>query len=332
MLACIVGLGSVLTPAMAHDGRPLSVEIIAQSGHFYVARMRVPPSVPIANIPKLIWPADCIVLSDDATELASEGRETISTSCRDSLQGQQIRVAYPVFNPALPTVFQFHAAGSADIIRVLPPEQAGWRVPRAAGWREVAGGYLRLGIRHICTGIDHLLFIAGLVALAGSMRRVLVAVTGFTVAHSITLSLSTLHLVVLPEPPVEAAIALSILFVAREIARPGAETVAQRFPVAVSASFGLLHGFGFAAALREAGLPAMQLAVGLAFFNLGVEIGQIAFIAGLITVLHLLRVALRRGEFTLGALRDRSRELYGYVLGIPAAFWFLERLAAFAAR
>src|SRR5262249_35013809 len=154
---------------------------------------------------------------------------------------------------------------------------------------EVAIGYLKLGVEHIWQGIDHLLFVTGVLVLARTRRRVVLAITGFTLAHSLTLCASVLGLVRLPVPPVEAAIALSILFLAREIARPDPYGIAHRFPIAVSSIFGLLHGFGFAAALREVGLPPRELALGLLSFNLGVEIGQLAFIAVMVAILFALR-------------------------------------------
>jgi hypothetical protein len=131
---------------------------------------------------------------------------------------------------------------------------------------------------------------------------------------------------------VEAAIALSILFLAREIARPCPDGLARRYPIAVSSSFGLLHGFGFAAALREVGLPRGELATGLFCFNLGVEIGQVVFIAAVVAVVLLVRKAMQARAWAAPALlQGRLATLSGYGLGVPAAFWFLQRLAAFAA-
>jgi hypothetical protein len=241
-------------------------------------------------------------------------------------------VRYPIYNPALATLFRLIGQDGETTTKVLPPDQPSWQVPRKPSLAEVASGYLRLGIEHIWTGVDHLLFVAGLLILAGSLRRVLYAVTGFTLAHSITLSLSALDIVRPPGPPVEAAIALSILFLAREIASPTPGGVAGRFPVLVSSSFGLLHGFGFAAALREAGLPKGELVTGLLCFNLGVEIGQIAFIAGLL----VLWWAVRRGAALVGPQVGlhgppvRLATLAGYALGVPAAFWFIQRAVLLA--
>jgi hydrogenase/urease accessory protein HupE len=331
LLACIIALVGFVLPAAAHDARPLSVNITEQSDNLYIAHIRVPPTVPVQDRVTVTWPADCNVVSDDAKALATEGWETTTISCKKGLEGQQIKVSYLVYNPSLPTLFRLNEIGGKVITRVLPPDQPVWTVPKSPGWLDVAAGYLRLGIRHIWTGIDHLLFVTGLLILAGTTRRVLFAITGFTIAHSITLSLSALNLVVLPEPPVEAAIALSILFLAREIARPYPDSLAGRYPIFVSSSFGLLHGFGFAAALREVGLPTKELAVGLLCFNCGVEIGQITFIIGILAIAFVVRKAVSLGGLKNlpAALEGRWGLLGGYGLGIPAAFWFIQRLAAF---
>jgi len=211
--------------------------------------------------------------------------------------------------------------------QVLPPEAAAWSIPRESTWMRVALSYLELGIRHIWTGFDHLLFVTGLLVLAGTLRRVILAITGFTLAHSVTLSLSALGLVRLPSAPVEAAIALSILFLAWEIARPLPQSLARRYPLLVSCAFGLLHGFGFAAALREVGLPTDELAVALLCFNLGVEVGQIVFI---VAVLALLVPAARAaGRISgLAGWQARPEIVWGYALGVPATFWFFQRLGA----
>lgn len=325
VLAGLAGTGE----ALAHDARPLSVNIVGQGGGLYIAHIRVPPTVPPEDLPRVTWPNACAVLSDDTKALASSGFETTTLRCKTGLEGLHIKIAYAAFNPSLATLFRLSETDGKVLTRVLPPDQLDWQVPKAPGWQAVAIGYLRLGINHIWTGIDHLLFVTGLLILAGTMRRVLLAITGFTIAHSITLSLSALNLVVLPEPPVEACIALSILFLAREIASPFPDGLAGRFPIMVSSSFGLLHGFGFAAALREVGLPTKELAVGLLCFNLGVEIGQIVFILSIVALAVIVRRAIAMGGLDLTPFKSRLGPIGGYGLGIPAAFWFIQRLAAF---
>ncbi len=195
---------------------------------------------------------------------------------------------------------------------------------------QVAATYTRLGIEHILLGIDHLLFVACLMLVAGSGRRLLITITGFTLAHSVTLVLSALELVRLPVPPVEAAIALSIVFVASEIARGKRDSLNFRYPIAVSASFGLLHGFGFAAVLREIGLPQTEIPVALLCFNLGVEIGQIVFVAALALIVIVMgRVLASIANRPVHMLAPSIRIPVTYMIGSVASYWLIARVAAF---
>jgi hydrogenase/urease accessory protein HupE len=331
-LLCAIAASTLMQqPAVAHDARPLSVNVTERSPGLYVARVRVPPTVPANDRPKVRWPASCSIASDDAARPPAVMRETEVLKCPQGLEGRRIGISYPIYNPALATLIRVREADGKTITRVLAPDEVEWTVPKTPGWRAVFTGYIRLGVRHIWTGLDHLLFVAGLLVLAGTLRRTLLAITGFTLAHSVTLSLSALDLVRLPVAPVEAAIALSILFLAREIAQPHPEGLAARYPIMVSSSFGLLHGFGFAAALREVGLPTKELAVGLLSFNLGVEIGQIVFIAGVLAAFALARKLIAAGGLRLTQFVPSRgwSVLGGYALGIPAAFWFIQRLGAF---
>ncbi len=184
-----------------------------------------------------------------------------------------------------------------------------------------AAGYFILGIKHILTGIDHLLFVLALVLIVRSKSLLVKTITAFTLAHSITLALATLGLVHVPSAPVEAVIALSIVFVAAEIlrSRRGERGLTERAPWLVAGSFGLLHGFGFAGALSEVGLPVNAIPQALLFFNLGVEAGQLAFVAVVLTVMALLR---RR------RLPAWTPALPPYAIGCLAMFWVIQRTAA----
>jgi hypothetical protein len=173
-----------------------------------------------------------------------------------------------------------------------------------------------------------LLFVAGLVLLAGSWRRILLTITGFTIAHSITLGLAALDLVRVAVAPTEAVIALSIMFLARELADNRTDTLAKRFPLAVASSFGLLHGFGFAAVLGEIGLPQSQIAIGLLFFNLGIELGQIGFVALLLAVIASARTIYRQLAVpgrSIAMLQGRQQAVCAYGLGTVASLWFVQR-------
>ena len=190
----------------------------------------------------------------------------------------------------------------------------------------VAGAYLLHGVEHILFGFDHLLFVLGLILIVRSTRMLLLTVTGFTVAHSITLSLATLGVLHIPAPPVEACIALSILLLANEILRRqrGKPSLIASLPWAVAFSFGLLHGLGFASALIDIGLPQGDVPLALLTFNVGVEVGQLSFIAAILGVMQLAK------QFRISDVFEfRLRTVTAYGVGTVAAFWFIERLAGF---
>jgi len=193
---------------------------------------------------------------------------------------------------------------------------------------ETAITYIKIGIEHILIGLDHLLFVACLVYISGTRKKLLYTITGFTIAHSITLFLSATNIIVIPIEPVEAIIALSIIFLAWEIAKNKQHSLSLRYPVLVSSSFGLLHGFGFAAVLSDIGLPDAEKLLALLSFNIGVELGQLIFVLSLFLLVKcgsVLYIKLRHQALTLPMLRLPI----SYLCGITATFWLIERLAAF---
>jgi hydrogenase/urease accessory protein HupE len=217
----------------------------------------------------------------------------------------------------------------------LSPTKTSFIIQAAPAAGEVAATYLRLGVEHILFGFDHLLFVLALVILVRGWGRVALTVTAFTIAHSITLAAATLGFVNVPGPPVEATIALSIMLVSVEIlnARRGKPCLTARLPWLVAFAFGLLHGFGFAGALAEVGLPQHAIPVALLFFNVGVEIGQLIFVAAVLSLVSLLRHAasqLLEPALTERAL-DRLDVTVGYAIGVVAAYWLVERTTAFFA-
>lgn len=196
------------------------------------------------------------------------------------------------------------------------------RAPAGAG--EIAWSYTVLGFEHILEGIDHLLFVFALLLIVRGGKRIVVTITAFTVAHSITLVAATLGLVSVPGPPVEAIIALSIVFVAAEILRgqQGKPGLTARAPWIVAFSFGLLHGFGFAGALAETGLPQTSIPVALLMFNVGVELGQLFFVAIVLSLAWIGRKLLKKEP-------TWALPASAYAVGAIAAFWTVERVASF---
>jgi hydrogenase/urease accessory protein HupE len=193
----------------------------------------------------------------------------------------------------------------------------------ATGTIDVFGRYGTLGVRHILLGVDHLMFVLLLVLLVPQGRRLVATITAFTVGHSVTLALSTLGAVSVPVAPVEATIAMSIGLLAVEVTRrtDAPDTLTKRAPWLVATAFGLLHGLGFASALHQVGLPDAEIPAALFAFNVGVEAGQLAFVA----VVLLVRAALAR------LVREPPRwggHVVPYAVGAAAVFFTLERLAA----
>jgi hydrogenase/urease accessory protein HupE len=217
--------------------------------------------------------------------------------------------------------------GTVQLERILPVSPSFVARP-SPGPLEVVTTYTVLGIEHILSGFDHLLFVLALVLLVPGTRRLLVTITAFTAAHSLTLGGSTLGWLHVPGPPVEASIALSIVFVASEIvhARQGRYSVTQHYPWVVAFTFGLLHGFGFAGALAEVGLPQSSIPIALLFFNVGVEIGQLVFVGAVLAVMAVGWRAGQRLRFSQPAWLWR---IGPYAIGALASFWLVERVAAF---
>jgi hydrogenase/urease accessory protein HupE len=217
-----------------------------------------------------------------------------------------------------------HIDGTSQVDRVQP-DKPQLTVKGATGTGEVAWSYLVLGVAHILGGVDHLLFVLALLLIVSGGKRIFLTITAFTVAHSITLVAATLGWVHVPGPPVEAMIALSIVFVAAEIIhglrrKPG---LTARAPWVVAFSFGLLHGFGFAGALAEVGLPQKAIPIALLTFNVGVELGQLMFVVFALGVgAALSRVPVSRRAWMPYAVP--------YAIGCVAMFWVIERIGAFS--
>lgn len=213
--------------------------------------------------------------------------------------------------------------GSSQVER-LAIETPEFVVKAPSGQLEVAWAYLVLGVEHILGGIDHLLFVLALLLIVRGTRRIIVTITAFTIAHSITLVAATLGWVNVPGPPVEAIIALSIVFVASEVVHGirGKPGLTSRAPWIVAFSFGLLHGLGFAGALAEVGLPQVAIPIALLMFNVGVELGQLIFVFAVLILGWLgLRFGIGRNKLLPQAT--------AYAVGTVAAFWTIERIASF---
>jgi len=317
----------------AHDARPNYVQVTETELNTFSVLWKVPASMPGGALPYPTLPEGCKAERQPAWQLT--GAEYLGQQvfrCDAGLSGRTVGIEFPTINPSLSTLYKISLANGEEHLRILKPSETEWTVPDEENRFAVATQYTWLGVEHIWIGIDHLLFVACLLFIARTPRRLLITITGFTVAHSITLALSALDLVRIPTPPVEAMIALSVVFMAWEIANGNQDSLTHRFPVAVAGSFGLLHGFGFAAVLRDIGLPQTELPTALLFFNVGVEIGQVLFVLALVTAFLVLRPALVRilRSATNNDVHWSSLTVpASYLIGAVASMWMIERVTGF---
>jgi hydrogenase/urease accessory protein HupE len=322
-----LGLLALASGARAHEVRPAYLQIDETSPGRYQLSWRT-PVLSGMRLPLVLKLPDEVRTVGEPTvqELAGSLLERrVVDAGSGTLAGARIDFVglQATITDVLVRVRLLDGTESTTLVR---PSRPWLEIAPARGMMAVAGAYFGHGIEHILRGFDHLLFVLALVLIVRSLRVLLWTITAFTIAHSITLTLATLGVVHVPGPPVEAVIALSILLLAAEILRldRGQMGLTARWPWVVAFSFGLLHGFGFASALADLGLPSGDIPVALLTFNLGVEAGQLAFIAAVLGVLALAR----RLAPVRPSLRY-ARPAVSYAIGILAAFWFFERLARF---
>jgi len=250
-----------------------------------------------------------------------------TATCAGGLEGGVIRIG-GLERTTTDVLVRFEFSNGVGEARRLTPNDPSFAVPTRPSHFEVVQTYVLLGIDHILTGIDHLLFVLALMLLVRGLRRVIVTITAFTLSHSITLAGATLGFVQMPGPPVEAVIALSIAFVASEIIRGsrGKPGLTARYPWSIAFAFGLLHGFGFAGALAEIGLPQDSIPFALLFFNIGIEIGQLLFVIFIFACVAVLRKISQRTNVAPPAWIAAAPP---YAIGSLAVFWVIERITAF---
>ncbi len=315
---------------VAHESRPAYLELQQTSDDGYNVLWKVPARGPNMRLGLHVrLPVDCKIVEPARTRFiggAIVERSKISRT--GGLTGTEIYIEGLSTTLTDVLVRIGRLDGSTQVV-LLTPSAPSFVVDSAPTFTGVAKTYLVLGVQHIWNGIDHLLFVVCLILIAGTWRRILITITGFTIAHSITLALAALNLVRVSIPPVEATIALSIVFLATEIARKRRDTLTWRFPISVSASFGLLHGFGFASALGEIGLPQTEIPAALLFFNLGIEVGQVVFVSAIIGLVWVITILQRSIMPTQGDwLRWIERPL-AYTVGTLAMYWTAERVMSF---
>ena len=315
-LLLLLGAGS----AAAHPLAPSLLDLREKTPGRIAVLWRRPQLMPVGAHPEPVLPSSCRTVAPPVE--VPEGDALVmrwTVDCgRAGLTGASVAVS-GLADAGSDVLLRVILADGRSLRTVLRPNAPSFILPAAQSPAGVAAGYLTLGIEHLLTGPDHLAFVLGLVLLVGGRRRLLSTITAFTLGHSVTLSLAALGFVRLPPAPIEAAIALSILVLAVELARERPTALGRR-PWLMAAGFGLLHGLGFAGALAQVGLPVAEIPLALLSFNVGIELGQLGFVLAVLGLGLGLSPLLRR-------LPAWSTALPTYLIGILAAFWMFERLA-----
>lgn len=315
--------------AQADVFRPAYLEMRESGPNRYDVMWKVPTQGDLRLGVKVLFPPDTVQLTPPQGLFTGNAYiERWQIARPGGFAGQSLRIDGIASGVSDVIVRIEHADGTSQVERLLP-QRPQFTVAAATSTGMVAWSYLVLGVEHILGGIDHLLFVLALLLLVDGVKRLILTITAFTIAHSITLGAATLGIVQVPGAPVEAVIALSILFLASELARrpvdgsPAAPDLTSRYPWIVAFSFGLLHGFGFAGALADVGLPERAIPLALLFFNVGVELGQLIFIG----IVLLIGRLVSRAAVPVPIAWPRY---VAYAVGSLAAFWVFERtLGAF---
>lgn len=316
-------LGALLAQAAyAHRFAPSLLKVTEIADKHYNIVWKTPAQA-TSSIPiKPGWPESCEVLLASPAQMEGTGR-VYSWQLRcdsfgeDGLVGEALSITGLGANQAS-AMLMVNLLDGRSYQQVLNGERFEFVVPAEPGRGEVARDYTELGFEHIWSGIDHLMFVFGLLLLVGGGSRLIWTITAFTVGHSITLSLVTLGYFDYPVAWVEFTIALSIFVLAVELTREDKGDLLRRYPWWLAGGFGLLHGMGFAGALAETGLPQDNLPLALLFFNVGIELGQLAFILGALAVWQLLKRPV-------GDRPERLLPIPIYILGGLSAMWCIQR-------
>ena len=321
MVLTALGHGGV---AQAHDSRPAYLEINETAPGRYEVLWRIPISAGM-RLPVVLK------LPDDARNITTPSQQEFSGMLLErrwidagntGLSGE--RIEFVGLQATITDVLvRVQALDGTRTITLVHPSHPWVEIAASQGIVAVAAAYLMHGFEHIMYGTDHLLFVLGLMLMVRDLWMLLKTITAFTLAHSLTLAAATLGYVHVPGPPLEAAIALSIMFVGVEVLRSwrGETSVTLRQPWLVAFAFGLVHGLGFASGLASLGLPSADIPIALLFFNIGVEAGQLSFVA-------LMLLLVRCFDLLRIHWPEPARMVPAYVVGSVGAFWTIDRIVA----
>ena len=324
LFSVIIYIASIGT-SFADEIRPAYLEIKENTSNLYSVLWKVPSKgdKKLSLQPRL--PNNCIEKTQATTQRVNASYiQRWMVVCENGLQNKVVSITdLELTNTDVLLHLEF-INGTSHTTQLTPSNRF-YTVPEEASTLQVIKTYTWLGVEHILLGFDHLLFVFALLLIVSNGRRLLLTITAFTVAHSITLVGATLGFFHVPQQPVEAVIALSILFLAVEIThgRQGQPGYAARWPWLVALIFGLLHGFGFAGALAEIGLPQQSIPMALIFFNVGVEIGQLVFVLVVVLLTWLLH------QLNQQKILKRAETVVVYSIGGLSSFWLFERISLF---
>jgi len=316
---------AINTSTSADEIRPGYLELSTTDSSVYSIKWNVPMKGDMVLSLKPVLPDSCSERTPPSSMASGSAMITHwSASCPGGLDNGHIRIDGLENTMTDVLVRVVRQNGMTQMVR-LTPSEPGFVVAAETDSFDVIKLYTALGIEHILLGMDHLLFVFALLLIVNGWRRLVGTISAFTLAHSITLFAATLGWVHVPQAPVEAVIALSILFLATEIIhnRQGRPGMAKRFPWLVAFTFGLLHGFGFAGALAEIGLPEQSIPLALLFFNVGVELGQLLFVSAVVSAGWLLK------KLVAQRLLEGGEVAASYLIGGLSAFWVIERTSRF---
>jgi len=330
MLAALIPLVVLLcagswTQVFAHESQPGLLQLAQQDGNCYEVLWRAPTYYGKPHPASLQLPDNWKTVGTPTTRQLADSavhRRTVVVEA-DTIHGSRIRL--PGLEATITDVLlRVEFIDGSTTSAIIKPNQPWIEIAGQQSAWQVAWDYTVLGVEHILSGIDHLLFVLALLLIVKGTRRLLITITAFTLAHSITLAAATLGWIWVPGPPVEAVIALSILFLASELVKVnrGKQSLTANYPWLVAFTFGLLHGFGFAGALSKVGLPQNEIPLALLTFNVGVELGQVVFVFGMLALIVVLQ-RLHAGWPVW------SRQLPAYAIGSMAALWLIERVSGF---
>jgi hydrogenase/urease accessory protein HupE len=312
---------AVCGQAVAHESQPGLLELEQLTADRYEVLWRAPIYYGRPHPARLVLPADWRAVSEPTVRQLPDSalhRQVVQVE-GGTINGSVIRFAG--LEATITDVYvRVSRLDGSEVSQVVRPTRPFAELRGERPWHESSGEYVTLGFNHILMGIDHLLFVLGLLIIVQGRRMLIKTITAFTVAHSITLAVATLGYATIPGPPLNAAIALSILFLGPEIVRTwrGQSSFTIRHPWVVAFAFGLLHGFGFANGLSTVGMPNAEIPLALLMFNIGVEIGQVAFVL----VILLIRRALQVLQFRWPRWVDFTP---GYAIGSLGAMWTIQR-------